>query len=559
MLVELRVENLALIESLHLNFDRTAGHSLVAMTGETGAGKSIMLRAITLLSGRRASPEWIRSGESSCAVEALFEIDEDYVDLVSILANGGFDTGPEVVIKRVLNEGGRSRYYINGSLATAKVVSEICEHLLTIASQHDHQRLLQPSLHLDFLDSLGDLLGERATFGKSFSEWNETKQQLETLRTRERDREQRLDFLAYQVKEIREAALSSGEDQSLAEERTRLKNSDALIKIGRETLSTLGGRVSDDLAHARKNLEALAQMDGGIQSFAEEFSSYAYLIEDHTATLRDYCDGLETDPARLEAVVERLDLIQSLKRKYGDSIEAILEFAAHAETELKQIENLDREIMALQERVQTLGEQVLKQARNLSERRQQTARRFEQSMGTELSSLAFDQARIEVRFAEDPEPAIKEHGADRVEFFFAPNPGEPARPLAKIASGGELSRLMLALKCLFAKKDRVETVIFDEVDAGIGGEAAEAVARKIQELAGHHQVFCITHLPQIAARGTEHLLVQKGMKNGRTQSEVSKLEPGERVDEIARMLAGSSVNRQAEAWAKELLNKGGQL
>ena len=558
MLCELNVENLALIESLNLNFEKKGESDLVVMTGETGAGKSIMLRAISLLTGRRASVDWIRSGADSCSVEALFEVSEDHQEIHYLLESGGFSDGSTVIIRRVLNNGGRSRFYINGSLATAKVVSEICSHLLNIAGQHDHQQLLQPGLHLDFLDTLGDLQAARNDYRKRYDNWRANKEILDELRSRDRDREQRLDFLTYQLQEIREAAPVSGEDEELVRERNRLKSADSLIKVSRECYGIMSSTITDELARVRKYMEQLAELDPDAQELAGEIGEYAYLAEDHSARLRDYCNQLENDPIRLEAVVERLDVLQSLKRKYGETLEAVLRYADESEQELKQIENLDREIEAQEKKTEESEQRVIGAAQELSRLRRQTAKRMEKAMELELGSLAFNKAMVSVNFKEHENDlsALRPTGFDRVEFFFAPNPGEPARPLAKVASGGELSRLMLALKCLLAKKDMVETVIFDEVDAGIGGEAAEAVARKIQELSGHHQVFCITHLPQIAARGTEHLRVEKAVMNGRTQSTVIPLGEEERVGELARMLAGDSATSQTHAWAQELLEKG---
>ena len=558
MLCELNVKNLALIQSLHLSFENRNDNDLVVMTGETGAGKSIMLRAISLLAGRRASTDWIRSGEESCTVEALFEVDKRYQMVHLLLDKGGFGEDSTVIIKRVLGSNGRSRFYINGSLATAKVVSEICYHLLNIASQHDHQQLLQPGLHLDFLDTLGDLWQDRNNYREQYDSWCSHLDLLVELQSRDRDREQRLDVLTFQVKEIRDVAPFPGEDEELSRDRKRLKSADALIKVSRECYKILSTTVSDGLARVRKNMEQLAAVDPDVTLLAEELGEYAYLSEDYSAKLRDYFSGLENDPIRLEAVSERLDQLQALKRKYGATLDDVLAHAEDAEKELEQIGNLDREIEQQAQIVAEMEQKTVQLAQELSKLRKTTAGKMEIAMEDELSSLAFNQAKITVSFKEGATDSsvLRPSGFDRVEFFFAPNPGEPTRPLVKVASGGELSRLMLALKCLLARKDMVETVIFDEVDAGIGGEAAEAVARKIQELSGHHQVFCITHLPQIAARGTQHLRVEKELLNGRTQSTVVALSEDQRVDELGRMLAGDSASSQTQAWAKELLEKG---
>lgn len=558
MLCELKIENLALIDSAHLCFDRQGETALVVMTGETGAGKSIMLRAIGLLTGRRASVDWIRAGEEDCTVEALFEVDDKYQQVRELLSSGGFGDETTIILKRVITRKGRSRIYVNGSLATARFVSEIGHHLINIASQHDHQQLLQPPVHLDLIDTLGDHWPERKHVQKLYENWQQLLQTLAELRSRERDREQRIDFLTYQVNEIRTVNPAEGEDEELIGERKRLKSADALIKLSRESLGILTTTIVDDLNQVRKMIEQLSDLDPEVSGIADDFNEYTYLAEDYISRLRTYSDGLENDPIRLDAANERLAELQTLKRKYGETLSDVLDFAEHSEKELEQIENLDREIAAQQEKIDAVENSLVEAALKLSAGREKTARLLERAMTDELSTLAFNEAHIQVRFEEHEKCSanLRPTGFDRPELFFKANPGEPPRPLVKIASGGELSRLMLAMKCLLAQKDEVETVIFDEVDAGIGGEAAEAVARKIRELADHHQVICITHLPQIAARGTEHLKVEKAIVNGRTQSTVSVLSEEHRVAELARMLAGSSPTEQTQAWASELLTKG---
>ena len=558
MLCELRVKNLALIESLELSFDHGNSSGLVVMTGETGAGKSIMLRAIQLLSGGRASMDWIRNGADFCEVEALFEINAHHERLLQKLEESGFGRDTEVVLKRVLSSNGRSRFYVNGSLATAKSVAELTADMLNVASQHDHQQLLQPGLHLDILDTLGEHWQARQELARTYNGWLIKNEELSQLRRQEQEKEQRQDFLKFQINEIRQAELQAGEDDLLLSEKKRLKNAQTLIKVSQESYRLLAHDLVDMLTRLRQNMVQLAALDGDALKLSEEISSYTFLAEDYVHQLREYRDSLEDDPYRLEKINERLDLIQQLKRKYGESVDLVLDFAQKSELEVQHYENMDKLIQSLEKEVLALEREMSGQARQLSERRKQTGLELEKAMAAELSSLAFDQAAFLVQWQEvDHVPEkMRPSGWDRGEFYFSANPGEPAKPLAKIASGGELSRLMLAMKCLLARKDMVETVIFDEVDAGIGGQAAEAVAGKIKELAGHHQVFCITHLPQIAARGSQHFQVSKVVSGGRTQSAVIRLSPEKRVQELARMLAGDAATGQTEAWAKELLLKG---
>ncbi len=558
MLCELRINNLALIETLNLTFEGAASSGLVVMTGETGAGKSIMLRAIHLLTGGRASADWIRSGADSCIIEALFEVNEDSPGLVRQLEESGFRADSSLIIKRIISQNGRSKFYINGSLATAKFVSEITRDLLTVASQHDHQKLLQPALHLDFLDTYGELLEARSEVGDAYRIWQVKRNMLSDLRKEEQGKEQRKDFLEFQLAEIDEAQPYVGEDEELSQEKKRLKNSDSLMKLSQESYYLLSGDISEKMLKLRKGIEQLAAIDPDLEKLAEDISGYTYQAEDYVVELRNYRDSLESNPLRLEQVTERLDILLGLKRKYGEQLEDVIAFAENARAELEGIESMDKRIVELEEEVAGLEQQVCRSAGELTGKRRKAAAAMEKAMGEELMSLAFKQSGLKVRwhdFAEEP-GNLSGTGWDKVEFFFSANPGEPERPLAKVASGGELSRLLLAMKCLLAQKDMVDTVIFDEVDAGIGGEAAEAVARKIKELAGHHQVFCITHLPQIAARGDIHFEVSKSVENERTQSRVVKLKEEQRVHELARMMAGESVTPMTKILAEEMLGKG---
>ncbi|WP_419175511.1 DNA repair protein RecN [Desulfosediminicola sp.] len=557
MLCELRVQNLALISSLELNFEEHDGGGLVVMTGETGAGKSIMLRAIHLLTGGRASADWIRNGSGSCVIEALFEVNPRHRDLLSRLDESGFGEDTTVVIKRVINQSGRSKLYVNGSLATVKLVSAITADMLSVASQHDHQKLMQTANHLDFLDTYGELIEDRQGLAKVYDQWQTRLAELVALHQQEQDKEQRRDFLKFQLEEIEQAAVVPGEDEELSAEKKRLKSANELIKISKESHYLFSNEILDSMSKLRRNLEQLVALDPQAEKMAEEIGGLTFQAEDYATELRHYRDGLESNPIRLEQVSERLDILHGLKRKYGTTLEEVIEYGEKAQHELSRIENMDREIAELEAQVQKLEKRATKLAADLSKRRRKVAAAMEKAMGVELSSLAFNQSGFEVRWQghEQTSDNLRAVGWDKIEFFFSANPGEPARQLVKVASGGELSRLMLAVKCLLAKKDMVDTVIFDEVDAGIGGEAAEAVARKIKQLSSHHQVFCITHLPQIAARGDLHFQVSKEVEEGRTQSSVIQLPHDHRVKELARMLAGDSATEQTQAWAREMLER----
>ncbi|MDH3392711.1 MAG: DNA repair protein RecN [Desulfobulbaceae bacterium] len=555
MLKELRIQNLALIESLHIEL----GGNLTVLTGETGAGKSIILQAIHLLSGGKASASWIRSGTDSAEIEALFEIDNHHSELAAIIEEKGFTTDGELLLKRMLTQNGKSRFYINGSLATAKVTGEIAEYLLSVASQHDHQQLLAPRHHLNVLDTVGDLWPQRLELAELHDRWTTLAKKYEQLRSNEQEKEQRKDFLSYQCREIEEAALDPEEEDALQTEKDRLKAADTLISLGSESQQLLADTVSDAMGRVRQNLEKMASHDPSLNQLAEAVAGHAYELEDNGSELLRYLESLNNDPARLETVTARIDLLQRLKRKYGETVAEVIAYGQQARQELAELDNLDEELATLAGEYEKTGKQLLALADKLSSARRKVAAQLEKGIATELRSLNFAQADLRVQFNNEEEIAldtINATGGDRLEFMFSANPGEPVKPLAKIASGGELSRLMLALKCILAKNDHVETVIFDEVDAGISGKAAEAVARKIKELAAHHQVICITHLPPIAAAARQHFTVRKTVSDERTRTEITLLEESQREAELARMLAGDSVTEKTLAYAREMLESG---
>ena len=552
MLSELHITNLALIEKLTLSFSK----GLSVLTGETGAGKSIILQAIYLLSGGKASASWVRTGAERATIEALFEVDQEHQSILSLLNDKGFDCDGNIVIKRILSHNGRGRFYINGSLATAKLVSEISENLLSVASQHEHQQLLSPRFQLDFIDIVGDLWPKRLAYSALYDNWLEVKKEYEKLCSREMDKEQRKDFLTFQVKEISEAQIVPGEDEILIIEKNRLKGADDLNRIGRKNLLKLGEATSI-LAIIRKEMSQMAELDSSLSTLTEEISGHSYQLDDHQQSLRNYLNTIPTDSSELDNILARIDLLQQLKRKYGQDLNEIIAYGTSAGEELEALKSLDIQIEKLHEKLQQLEDKLLKSATELTALRKETAVKLASSISTELSSLQFEQSLFEIHFNThgDGVASLTKTGNDRPKFMFSANPGEPVKPLAKIASGGELSRLLLALKCLFARKDQVETVIFDEVDAGISGKAAESVSRKIKELAAHHQVICITHLPQIASYADDHYLVMKSFNGERTQTTIDRLEPESKVAEIAKMLDGDSVSSQTLAYVRDLVSR----
>ena len=556
MLQELRVHNLALIDTLELDFSEI-GTGLIVFTGETGAGKSIILQAVHLLTGGRASQSWVRNDCNQAVIEALFDI-SGHPGLAALLHEHGLDNGDKAILRRVVSNRGRSRIFINDQMATTRLVAELAENLVNITSQHDHQQLLRSTSHIDFLDGYGELLGMRREYSFVFGRFQELARELRKLQQQEQDKEQRRDFLSFQLKEIRDADPQPGEDEELIKERDLLKSSTTLADLAGRSHNLLQNRMLEHLAEIRKDMEQAAVLDPGVKELADRISSACFEVEDLEGALRDYQNSIPRDQGRVDVIASRLAQLRQLQRKYGPTLSEVLSFADKARQELHSLDSLEQKVISLVKEQREVETEALQKAEALSEARRQVAATLAEAMGRELSSLSFRQAIFEVAMtgADSLEAArLSPTGLDKVEFLFSANPGEPTKPLANVVSGGELSRLMLAMKCLLARRDQVDTVIFDEIDAGIGGEAAEAVARKIDELAGHHQVFCITHLPQIAAHADAHFLVKKTVSDNQTRTTISNLSRQEQVAELARMLGGDNPSEQTLALARELVER----
>jgi DNA repair protein RecN (Recombination protein N) len=557
MLQELRIKNLALLESLELALPEQ-GNGLIVLTGETGAGKSIILRALHLLAGGRGSVSWIRGECPQAEIEARFTVPLSQSEIKKILIDSELDCGDECLIRRVLNRRGRSRLFVNDKAVTTKLASRLAGELVSIAGQHDHQQLLQAKKHLDLLDTYGELWQKRQEFSRFFRQWHDLAAELLKLQTKEQEKEQRRDFLQYQQREIKEIAPLPEEDEALARERDLLKSSAALTSLSSESYSLIRSNIVPHLTTIRKNMEQAATLDKSVGKLAERIVASCYEIEDLAGELSAYHDGLPMDKYRLEEISARLGQLKQLQRKYGPPLEDVILYEQQIGEELAKLVDIEINIAKLAKEVGKAGEKVLAKGLALTNARNEAGRKLAASMAAELSSLHFPQAVffVDMNSHSELEPGVQANGLDGVEFLFSANPGEEPKPLTKVASGGELSRLMLAMKCMLARRDKVETVVFDEVDAGIGGQAAEAVAAKISELAGHHQVLCITHLPQIAAHATTHYKVEKKIKDGRTTTVIKLLGKEERVAELARMLGGETVSEQTIAYARELAEKG---
>lgn len=543
MLKQLRIRNFAIIDNLELEFSG----GLNALTGETGAGKSIIIGALGILLGQRAYAEMIRSGQDSAIVEAVFDVRLNN-------APSGIDASKGITIKREVQRGGRTKAFVNNEPVTIQTLAEIGNSIVDIHGQHDHQSLLSPDNQLEILDAFGGHGALRDKAASSYSLLSSLRTRLDRLRSSARERQQRIDLLTFQVQEIDDAALSPGEDASLEQEceilsnMTRLKE---LVEEAYETLSQREGSAIEGLGASVAALRELAAIDADGADALKSLNDALAIAEDAALTIRDMRDKYEPDPRRLDAVVERIELIKRLKRKYGETIEAILTLRDSAATELSDMETAEETSAELEKKIAQAAEAFEAAAAALTAARRETAARLEKSVIKTLKELAFKDAVFKVAI-EPSEPSPT--GADALEFMLSANPGELAKPLQKVASGGELSRIMLALKSVMGAVDRIPVLVFDEVDAGIGGKTAQSVAAKLKDISKGHQVLCITHLPQIASLAGEHFLIDKQSTKDTTRVKVIRLDSDGREQEIARMLSGS-VTPTSLKHARELMGQ----
>lgn len=551
MLTDLTIKNVAIIDSLQISFK--AG--LTVLTGETGAGKSIIIDAVGLIMGSRASSDLIRSGEEEATVEAFFDISA-LPDIKERLAEAGFDVDDELLIKRSLSRGGRNRIFINGSMATLALLSEIAPHLINIYGQHDSQTLLKPENHLRLLDAYGGIGEQRQKFANLYSRVAAVRSTLDGLEQAEREAERRLDLLSYQSEEIAKTALKPGEEGQLEEQRQLLASAEKLGGISSEAFDKLYGGDGTLLGQLKRITTAITELSTIDHSLLDTATSLegAYLqLEDAAITLRDYSSRIESDPAALQQIDDRLDQIGRLKKKYAPTVEEILVYKTGIDAELEQLQGREQSRHDLEAERDKLEKELKRLGGELTATRIKAAAKLKQALESEAHQLAMKGAIIEPTLEPLTEP--RSIGFEKVEFLFSPNPGEVPRPLGKIASGGELSRLMLAIKQVLPDSD-VPTLVFDEVDTGIGGATSELVGRKLKNVAAHQQVLCITHLPQVAVFANQQLRVEKLITDGRTTTRILELDQNERTREIARMLAGATVTDSALKHAAEMLVAG---
>jgi DNA repair protein RecN (Recombination protein N) len=565
MLQELSIRNFALIDDLNVSFLP----GMTVLTGETGAGKSIIISAVNLLLGSRATPKLIRTGSETAELEARFLVPPES-GVARLMTDNDLDISDGLLIRRIISSRDNSRIYINGRQATVQMLGELTENLASIAGQHAHQKLLKEEEHMLILDQFAGLNRQRTDLGIVYRGMLPMVETLCRLEEKRKQAAAHMELLDNEKQEISGATPILGEDAELEKERTRLRSSEALIKAVHESLETLHhapGAVSEQLATVSKSIHAASNLDPKLSAPGKQIAELRYLLEDIIQKLQDYSGNVALEEGRLEEVDARLDTLNRLKRKYGGSIESVIEHLGTINREINILDALDAQIAEVGQELAASHQKLTTAAVDLSRKRATAAKALSKKIEEELSSLNMTQARFEIVLTpyaarEDTLPylivdggCIRETGMDQIQFMISPNTGEALKPLSAIASGGELSRVVLALKAILAEGEAVESIVFDEVDAGIGGGVAEVVGRKLAALARNHQIVCITHLPQIAKFATHHFLISKHVEDERTVTTISPVKGEERVLELARMLGGETITDATLNHARELLEE----
>lgn len=552
MLQTLRIRNLALVADLTLDF----GPGLSVLTGETGAGKSVILGALNLVLGQRADRGAIRAGADQCMVEAIFDTTHLRAPLSAFLEENGLEPCAEgqLLLKRSFSATGTNRQFVNGSPTTLASLADLGSWLVDLHGPHEHQSLLQPLRQLLILDAFGKLEPARASLAELVARQNLLNHDLAALVTDEKTYALQLDLCRHQAREITDARLQSGEDAVVEAEHQRAHHAARLLELSQGALHALGE--SDDAATVRLNvvgraLQEIVRLDPGAQGLADTLEQAISQLRELQHALATYADRVDVDPARLAELEQRLDLLQTLKRKCGPTLEDVIAFGVEARQRLTELEGREAELARLNAERTRLAAEIQKAAQALSKSRTALLPRLSRAVKEQLSDLGFRQSEFSAALTFEAD-AVSVVGGDTVEFQFAPNPGEPPRPLRAIASSGELARVMLALKTVLAEEDEVPVLVFDEVDANVGGETAHAVGQKMRQIARAHQVLCITHLAPVAAQGDHHWVVTKEVVGGRSETRVTRLDDASRVPELARMLGGgpAALRHAAELHAQ---------
>ena len=559
MLCDLSVHHFAIIRELHIAFH--PGFNL--LTGETGAGKSILVGALNLILGGRAAQEMIRTGASDATVEALFDI-RDQLSVNTVLLEWDIPASDELVIRRTINRSGRNRVLLNGQIISVQQLQRLGGSLVSISGQHEHQRLLDPAIQLELLDAAGDLEPLRQEVGLQYESYTGIVEKLQKLKKSRQERASHLELMQFQLLELQAAQLQPGEDDDLERELNLLKHAATLAEATHQAHDILYGKrgaILEELSRIQTHLETLCRIDSAQQPLLQQLEQGRLYLQELAYALQQHGRQIHFDPNRLAAVEERLAVIQRLTRKYGGRVADVRERISQMQEELTRGESFAEEQELLEAELLKIRRRYLEKAAELSRKRRAVAAQLCENIQKTLASLDMTRARFAIRFEPDgdleglADGPFTPTGIDQAEFLLSANPGEDLKPLSRVASGGELSRILLALKSLLSIKGQAETLVFDEVDAGIGGRTAELVGMQLQQLAARHQVICITHLPQIACYAEHHYRVSKHTDGTDTVTRIDPLSAEQRVEELARMLGGLSISAKTLAHAREMLER----
>jgi DNA repair protein RecN (Recombination protein N) len=557
MLLSISIKNYAIIEDLTVDF----GVGLNVLTGETGAGKSIIIDALGLVLGERSAASVIRKGAQKCEIAAVFDLSGSGW-IKKSLAELGVESGDELLFKREITSDGRTRCFINGMPVTVGMLQEAGEALVDIHGQHEHQSLVKPECQRDLLDAYSGLERLRSDVAKAFENYSALKSRLDELKGSERERSQKLDLFKYQLKEIEEAKLEIFDEKRLETEYTRLNNAEKLYSLAAETYSLLydaEGAAIEKLGSARKMVENLASLDSSMSENLKRLNSVVQETGSLAEEIREYRDSIQADQARLEEIISLTDKVNRLKRKYAPTVKEIIAYAGNIRKQVEFFEKADENISGLEDELEKSGSKLRAVCVELSEKRAASAKKLSSGVEKELLELGMPKAKffvsVEREKSEAGEFVFKTTGIDRIEYRISANPGEDPKPLKSVASGGEMSRVMLAIKTVLARADRTPTLIFDEIDAGLSGPMGQVVGKKLKGLSKSHRIVCITHLPQLAAFAGTHFHVSKSVKTGKTSANVTALAGADRVDEIARMLGGAGITEISRKHAIELVKE----
>lgn len=553
MLLELTIKNFAIIPFLHIDFHQ----GMTALTGETGAGKSIIIDAMGLLAGGRSSSDYIRHGEEKCLLEGVFEWPTQ-PEFFALMEELGIDQSESfLIVQRDMSRSGKNICRLNGRAVPLVQLRRVGTYLVDIQGQNEHQELLQPEKHLSLMDHFGSKAFKQQlkVYQEHYSDYQKLLKKAREIKQNEQSYVQRIDMLRFQQEEIEQAELEPGEEELLLEERAKLVNFQKIVDaLGKthEILSADTHSLTDGVGLALSEIQEIEGLDESYLKISENLQSAYYLLQDVASETSRQLDYLELDEARLDEVMLRLETIRQLKRKYGESIPAILTYYAEISEELEAMTGFENQLEEYTQRLQEKQAIVFEYAQTLHQERQKIARQLEKAIMQEVTELYMENTRFEIRFKTDSE-MLNETGMDQVAFYLSTNLGEDLKPLVKVASGGELSRILLALKAIFSREKEMTSIVFDEVDTGVSGRVAQAIAEKIAKIARHSQVLCITHLPQVAAQADYQYFISKEVQDGRTQTSITQLDDQMRVHEIARMLSGSEITALTMEHATELL------